>query len=81
MQPWRGSYRKWTTRYSDGCCESAGLRAAGDGHAVCRPWASHAAHQNRACCAPFQTIESVWAACAADLLSGFAKGLLRFHCV
>lgn len=39
MRPWRGSYRKWTTRYSDGGSEDAGLRAASDGHAVCRPLA------------------------------------------
>ena len=34
MQRWRGSYRRWTTRYSDGPSRSAGLMAGDDGHAA-----------------------------------------------
>ena len=82
MRRWHGSYKKWTTRFSDGCFRDRRLTPAGDGHAICRLWAIGRSSSGIERVARLLKQYSVLgAACAAEVLSCFAKGLLRFHCV
>ena len=82
MRRWRFSYRRWTTRCSDGPSQSASLMAGDDGHAVCGHGAIGPISLQKASVLRTLFINKDFsAAYAAELLSCFAKGLPRFHCV